>query len=110
MMQYIDFLAKAVDNNITTGVLYTDYSKYFDTIPHAALIHVLKVRYGFGGNLLRWIQNWLTGRSQRVIISETSTEWKDVKSSVVQGSVLGVCLAILYVDGIDEAGEPAKVF
>lgn len=110
LVEYLDQIALHIDQGKTIGVLYTDYSKYFDTIQHESLLHVLGKRYGIGGCLLNWIKNWLTGRKQRVVHEKFEAPWKPVKSSVVQGSVLGVCLAILYGDGIDQVTSPAKIY
>ena len=105
LIEYIDEVASSLDQGKTVYALYTDYAKFFDRIPHDLLLHVLYHRYGIKGNLLRWIQNWLHGRKQRVILNNRVTAWKDVNSGVVQGSVLGVCLAILFCDGIDDCGD-----
>ena len=45
--------------------LFLDFTKAFDTIPHSHLLLKLKA-LGITGNLLQWIQSFLTTRSQRV--------------------------------------------
>jgi len=37
---------------------------------------------------MKWIENWLTGRAQRVVISGTEFNWRLVTSSVLQRLVL----------------------
>ena len=57
------------------------------------------------GKLLAWIEEWLTGRSQRVVLNGKQSEWGPIKSGVVQGSVLGPCLFLMFINDIDQAVE-----
>ena len=44
-------------------MIFCDFRKAFDTVPHHRLIDVLRF-YGIEGPLLSWIQDFLTGRKQ----------------------------------------------
>ena len=56
-----------------------------------------------------WLSDWLKGGKQRVRVEDKMSEWIEVLSSVVQGSVLGGALFDLFIDDIDDAiiGENA---
>ena len=60
---------------------------------------------GIRGKLLAWVEEWLTGRSQRVVLNGKESEWGPIKSGVVQGSVLGPCLFLIFINDIDQAVE-----
>ena len=53
--------------------------------------------------MLSWVEEWLTGRKQRVIVNGQASDWGEVISSVVQGSCLGPCLFVIFINDIDLA-------
>ena len=63
--------------------------KAFDTEPHQRLLRVLRF-YNTPENLVKWIEDFLTERKQRVAVNGVFSKWHDVINSVSQGSVLGL--------------------
>ena len=68
---------------------YIDFAKAFDTVCHNMLLHKLSA-YGISGNLLQWIESFLTGRSQQTRVSQSFSNVTNLFSGIVQGSVLGL--------------------
>ena len=57
-----------------TDVIYFDFCKAFDTVPHLRLLRKLDA-YGISGNLLKWIKSFLTCRKQHVEINGQYSSW-----------------------------------
>ena len=55
------------------------------------------------GNLLRWIEDYLTDRSQCVLLEGISSKSHHVLSGVPQGSVLEPLLFLIYINNITES-------
>ncbi len=99
LLETVHQWAKTLDNKGSTHVVYLDFSKAFDTVPHGHLL--LKLDHiGIRGDLLEWIRGFLLNRKQRVLCDRVTSDWDNVPSGVPQGSILGPLLFIIYVNDI----------
>lgn len=51
----------------SVDVVYLDFQKAFDKVPHGRLLRKMRA-HGVTGQILAWISGWLDGRRQRVAI------------------------------------------
>ena len=101
LLEFAHDITGNMQNKLQTDVCVLDFSKAFDKVGHRRLIHKLNW-YGITNETNDWIKDFLVGRSQSVVVDGFSSSSQPVLSGVPQGSVLGPCLFLFYINDITE--------
>ena len=108
LLEFLETITDEVDGGGAMDVVYLDFAKAFDKVPHAMLVKKLKA-HGITGKTLTWIESWLDNRKQRTVLNGAESEWAEVESGVPQGSVLGPICFLVYINDIDDCAEEITI-
>ena len=97
------------ENNDTVLGLFLDLSKAFDTINHTILLNNLNA-YGIRGVAALWIESYLTEGYQYVSQNDEDSDSKEIKCGVLQGSILGSLLFLLYINDLTNVCRKEQSF
>ena len=77
LLKFLEEVTRFVDKGYPVDVIYLDFSKAFDKVPHKRLL--LKIRsLGIGEKISSWIEDWLANRKQRGVVHGCESAWLPV--------------------------------
>ena len=92
LLVFVEEVANYLDSGFPVDVIYLDFQKAFDKVPHKRLILTL-VAHGIDGKLLKWIEKWLLDRKQRVVI-----KWGVIRlEGCVERCPTGFCFGTIVI-------------
>ena len=82
---------------------FLDFKGAFDRMPRELLWSKLQMRFGISGKLLRVIIDLFSEITGHAVVNGLATRTVNIFSGVLQGSVLGPILFLLFIDDLVEA-------
>ena len=79
--RYINYFCEAFEEYEETRAVFLDISKAFDKVWHEGFIFKLNYN-GISGILLKFYDNYLSNRHQRVVLNRKESNWMSSKAGV----------------------------
>ena len=105
----MDKLTKALGNGELILGVRLDFSKALDTVNHAFLLQKLK-HYGIRGCALKWLESYISNRTQYVSYDDATSKLVTIKCGVPQSSILVPLLFLIHINDLSQVCKGTSPF
>jgi hypothetical protein len=108
LIHLTNYIYNALNDNKYCLGLFLDLKKAFNVCSHNILLKKLP-KYGINDTALKWFESYLKDRQQKVEINGSLSSTKTLNISVIQGSILGPILFLIYINDLYTASKLLKL-